>query len=83
MQTRMFGAWDKQLRIGRKFSSDRAICLSESYQAALAVAFGDLIGIGNEVHAQLSQQAAHYVTLLGTGAAGYNADLSLFLKPAF
>jgi hypothetical protein len=48
------------------------------HQAALAVAFGDLIGIGNEVHSQLAQEAAHYVALLVAGQAGYNADLSLF-----
>ena len=50
------------------------------HQAALAVAFGDLIGIGNKVHAQLSQQAAHYVTLLGIGAAD-TTPISVCLKP--
>ena len=48
------------------------------HYAALAAAFGDLVGIGADVNSQLSQQAEHYVSLLGIGQAGYNADLALF-----
>ena len=44
------------------------------HYAALAAAFGDLVGIGADVNSQLSQQAEHYVSLLGIGQAGYNAD---------
>ena len=46
--------------------------------AALAAAYGDLVGIGAEVDSQLFQEASHYVSLLGVGQAGFNADLSLF-----
>jgi hypothetical protein len=57
------------------------------HQAALATAFGDLVGIGNEVvpfnvrfsgtdHSLLHGEAVDYVSLLLVGQAPYNADLS-------